>query len=88
MDISLLSNRHSLAMVLAVGDRPGQTVRKLTSSPGGNPVGTMRDRLQELVEVGVFRLEDHQIRGWSAPIVYLTDRGTTLYRLLVMVRDL
>lgn len=88
MDISVLSNRHALALILSVGDSPGQTVRKLTSSPSGNPVGTMRDRLQDLVDAGVFRTEDHVIRGWSAPKVYLTDLGETIYGLLCVIRRL
>lgn len=88
MDTNLLANRHAIGIILAVGDTPGQTVRKLTTAPSGSPVKSARDHLRELVDAGVLRTEEGTIRGWTAVHVYLTDMGQTIYGLLCVIRGL
>jgi len=91
MDIGILSHRHALEIVLAIGDNPGQTLRRYITVPNkkdGAPSNTAQARIAELEGAGIIRFEGAEYRGKPITRVYLTDVGTTVYQLLCIIRGL
>lgn len=87
MDIEILSRPHAMAIVLAVGDDPGRTVRRIITTSAG-PSNSHRARIDDLVTAGIVRIEEDTFRGRPVGRVHLTDKGETLYRLLCVIRTL
>ena len=86
--IEVLSRRHSIRLVLAVGDEPGQVVRALITDDKNHPSPTLLARLNDLQDAGlVMRIPD-VVRGTPVSRVKLTAKGEDVYRLLCVIRGM
>ncbi len=87
MDVEVISKPHAVALILEVGDSPGQTLRQLMTV-NGNPSRAHSARIEELSEAGILRKDADTFRGRPVSRIYLTELGSTLYNLFCVVRGL
>lgn len=88
MDLEVISRPHALPLILEVGDKPGQPVRRLITRANGSPLPSINARIVELEEAGVLRYEEGTYCGRAVTKVHLTEKGMTLYNLLCVIRGL
>lgn len=86
--IEVLSQRHAIPLILAVGDKPGQVVRALITDDKNHPSRTLFIRLQELQEAGLVMRAADVVRGTPVSRVNLTAKGEDVYRLLCVIRGM